>query len=689
MGKVNKLNLLIIMGLSLVLSILPNACKKIDPDLNTVSGPVNDIENLVIANDFDFKTTKTIAINIMVLNNQSDPISKIPLKFFTAKVSGPQSNLSDKRIIMQGLSNASGIFQAEVSIPAYIEDIFLSTDYLGLLQQVRLPIKNNSIYYVLGGKNSYKGNEESQIRSTQTNSYQTLGTWNSLGVPNYLEPFPDTISTSFLSDLNATLPEYIPLPQTHPQYFQSNNDFSLRLQDSADVWVTFVHEGANWLNSLGFYYYNENNPPTSDTQIVNKTIIYPNVSYAGGGGGLYTGDKVYLGNFPAGTVIQWFLVSQGWDPVTATVGDGLYTHYYSQSEFNIESDSALRQHSVLLWYTQEELFLLGFEDINREDWACDHDFNDAVFYISADPYSAVVTTGLQPMDTSVDSDGDGVSDSFDEYPNDSTLAYNIYLPSPNYYCTLAFEDLWPETGDYDFNDLVIGYNFQMVANANNYIAQMTANYKLIASGANYHNAFGIELPFSPSYVSSVTGGMYTDNCFTINPNGTEADQSKAVIFAFEDALDLLNYPGTGIGVNTTPGLTPSPVIDIQQVITFSSGLTLSDFGTIPFNPFIVVNQNRSHEVHLIDYPPTDLASVALFGSGMDDSDPPNGKYYRTVNKLPFGINLPEDFDYPIEESPVNDAYLKFNQWAESSGALYPDWFTGMQGYRNESLIYYP
>lgn len=66
-----------------------------------------------------------------------------------------------------------------------------------------------------------------------------------------------------------------------------------------------------------------------------------------------------------------------------------------------------------------------------------------------------------------DVDGDGVSDADDDYPNDASLAYNNYYPDPVEKATLAFEDLWPSYGDYDFNDVIIDFSVNTVTNANN------------------------------------------------------------------------------------------------------------------------------------------------------------------------------------------------------------------------------
>jgi len=53
-----------------------------------------------------------------------------------------------------------------------------------------------------------------------------------------------------------------------------------------------------------------------------------------------------------------------------------------------------------------------------------------------------------------DSDGDGIQDADDDFPNDPARAFINFFPAAGY-GSLAFEDLWPGKGDYDFNDLVV------------------------------------------------------------------------------------------------------------------------------------------------------------------------------------------------------------------------------------------
>jgi LruC domain-containing protein len=82
-----------------------------------------------------------------------------------------------------------------------------------------------------------------------------------------------------------------------------------------------------------------------------------------------------------------------------------------------------------------------------------------------------------------------------------------------------------------------------------------------------------------------------------------------------------------------------------------------------------------------------LANAAFFGSGDDISNPQSGKYYKAKGNLPFAINIPVSFAYPMERAPINQGHLKFTDWAKSGGSLYSDWYKNLNGYRLDSKIF--
>ena len=114
---------------------------------------------------------------------------------------------------------------------------------------------------------------------------------------------------------------------------------------------------------------------------------------------------------------------------------------------------------------------------------------------------------------------------------------------------------------------------------------------------------------------------------------------------------------------------------------------LSDFQPENFNPFLIVDMERGKEIHLPDYAPTSLVDRSYFGQMDDNSDPANGRYYKTETQLPWAINIIESFDYTNEHAQVTQGHLRFADWAESGGDLYPDWFKNKSGYRSAAHIY--
>jgi len=300
---------------------------------------------------------------------------------------------------------------------------------------------------------------------------------------------------------------------------------------------------------------------------------------------------------------------------------------------------------------------------------------------------AIITVTITPPGT--DTDGDGCTDDVDDYPNDPTRCFDNYFPA-NGNGTLAYEDLWPAQGDYDFNDLVCDYRFKTVTNNNNKVVEIFGSFTIKAFGAAFHNGFGFQLPnnnVAPASLT-VTGYDLRENYINLGSNGLEQGQAKPTIIVYDDAYNLMPHPGQGIGVNTTPGAPYVTPVTITVHMTFSSPLyNMAQINIGNFNPFIIIDKSRDMEVHLPDYPPTSLANPGYFGQVQDDSNPLTGRYYKTVNNLPWAINIYESFAYPKEKVDIINTYNHFIEWATSGGTAYPNWYKNLPGYRNSGNIY--
>lgn len=264
-----------------------------------------------------------------------------------------------------------------------------------------------------------------------------------------------------------------------------------------------------------------------------------------------------------------------------------------------------------------------------------------------------------------DTDGDGIIDLDDVYPQDANKAFEVFTPSKYGLGTLAFEDLWPSTGDYDFNDLALNYNAVAILNSQNLVVQLDFTYKVKSNGAGYTNGFGIEFEnILPSQIQSITGTSLNHNYITLNANGTEAGQNNAVVILFDDAAKML-------------------LKETTLSIKFTQPISTNVLGVAPFNPFLIINKTRNKEVHLPNGHTTNLGQKNYQIAGVNKD--PDGNYLSN-NGLPWAISIIHDFKVPKEKVAINQAYNFFTQWATSGGANYQDWYKDNPGNRNDDLI---
>ena len=636
-----------------VLTVL-HSCMKIDEDSESY---VEDTRNVIeegpmaglnVPNNFSFNTSSSATISLKVPEFLRGAGFALHLN----------ANENDTVPMATGSFDERGEFSQYFQFPSTQESITVRSRYVGLIDSITVPIVNGQavfdygLFYQSAYSTSGKklGMTKKVIDSFESNGYTFLSTFDSEGVPNNLMA-PDTIERSLLDDVNASLPERQRLPNVHPEYL-AGKETNLILTEESDVWVTFLSENAGWRNSLGYYTYPVGEEPTSIEEIDTHYIIFPNISMRYSGGGLVPGDKVHLGRFPANTVVSWFLVAQGY--TGNGVGDGIAT-YYSQPEFNEEADDELKKHMVMLYDATRELTILAFEDVPRDRIGCDQDFNDAIFYATSNPVDAIKVDNVAKVAVANDEDNDGINDELDDFPNDINLAFVTHVPAADSRGTLAFEDLWPSKGDFDFNDLVVSYHYKLISNANHLVTKIETNFKVEHIGASFNNGFAITFPIAPSTIEIVENQLLTNNYIVVNSNGTESGTAadETVIVIADDTQGLVG-------------------MELNIDITFNSPIDRQSLGPIPFNPFMMVDGIREKEVHLPDFRPTSKA--AFLGEGNDDSDATINRFYKTDENIPWALHIYHSFDPPQERTPITVEYPRFKAWANSGGEMEQDWF---------------
>lgn len=617
----------------------------IDDDNDEEENPLGDF---TVSASFDYTTSRTIDVTLDVPTFLSGAVFSLYSKV------GTQDSISFGRATF----DANGHFEESFMIQAQVDSLLVISDYIGLTKDIRLPVENGTVSYdyrplyersTSGKRKTIREANKGFSNITGKVSYTYLSGFDSQGVPSEME-LPDVIEQNLLDDVNASLPERSKVPEANPHFLSNSSESSMVLTDLADVWVTFVSEGAGYRNALGYYSYPVGEEPASVDDITAHNIIFPNVSMVGSSGGLVPGDRVLLGRFQPNTVISWFVVSNGWNG--SGVGDGINI-FYSEPSFNPES-SSLNTHVVQLYDSTREINFLAFEDLRR-DQNSDEDFNDAVFYARANPVESIELTNVVALIPANDEDGDGVNDELDDFPFDVNKAFNNFSPSENLSGVLAYEDLWPSQGDYDFNDLVVSYSYNLITNASNQVTSIEGTFIIDNIGGAFQNGFGLFFPIDPSTVESVQGQIVNADFMNLNANGTESGMAanETVVFVAGNVIEM-------------EGDTIELVIDLNTPVSYEQ------LGSVPFNPFLISNGDRAKEIHLPDFEPTSKAG--FLGTSNDDSDPTANRYYKTSANLPWALNIFDDFVPPQEMVPINIEYPKFANWANSGGTEDLDWY---------------
>ncbi|MFK8055111.1 MAG: DUF4114 domain-containing protein [Saprospiraceae bacterium] len=327
-----------------------------------------NIEDLVGKAGFDYQTTQTVEFALNALNSDGTaPIATVSVEIYTTTTNERLS------LLARGNTDRTGIWKPELTIPADVDSLTLKVLTPGFPQWHKITTNSAVVNYTFGADNTTGRILQDPIipqddpgfkNNTQTlgsrSGYSYIGTVNSSGIPSYLTT-PAEVGDNILDFVAANLPENRPVPEFNPQYLEENISSNIIFDEDGELWVSFIHEGAGYRNSVGYFTFDPNNPPTTVADIDARTILFPNTSYAGSGGGLNTGDRIYLGTFEKGTGVGWFLVPNGWNGNTSTVNESSTTRY-SFEDLNTFTSPESRSHALLLNNNSEEFLIVAFED---------------------------------------------------------------------------------------------------------------------------------------------------------------------------------------------------------------------------------------------------------------------------------------------------------------------------------------
>ncbi len=276
----------------------------------------------------------------------------------------------------------------------------------------------------------------------------------------------------------------------------------------------------------------------------------------------------------------------------------------------------------------------------------------------------------------------------------------------NYY-TAAFEDNWPETGDFDLNDVVTYYRTTIISKDDE-VLRFDLTGTITAYGASYGNGLGWKLnDFAESDINLQLArleknGVTRPNIspFTGEDKDIASPSGDLVVVASLNLLNDIPINGECQFHRTNPSCSAS--LESEQMtfsisLPFNEGSEPSVSSLMPLNggdPFIfgpghgsyhgdsfTTSPGKELEIHTSDFPPTTRGTLVgdFYGTADDDSDSTSSKYYRTTSNLPWGILISSSWNHPSEYIDISNAYPDFAEWATSGGISKPTWYLNPNG----------
>lgn len=241
----------------------------------------------------------------------------------------------------------------------------------------------------------------------------------------------------------------------------------------------------------------------------------------------------------------------------------------------------------------------------------------------------------------------------------------IQRPGSQNFNLVGYEDLYPRQGDYDFNDLIVAYNYSLGVNGQGKVEKMTATAYMLARGSTYRHSWTLKVPFSGAS-SAVTSdckvfksdeqaqaSQTTANSVTPIAGGCAAtiDASGFNWNPFVDTVSL--FPGTDASIlsvaaspiNANNSMIRGPKATLAM--TISDPVLLSKFQSD--DPWIRVtrNDNTTIDVHLTD---------------------------KDSNNFPFAMMMPSVWKWPLEGKEIASAYSNFLTFVSSAGTSSLTWY---------------
>lgn len=269
-----------------------------------------------------------------------------------------------------------------------------------------------------------------------------------------------------------------------------------------------------------------------------------------------------------------------------------------------------------------------------------------------------------------------------------------YFDYPAGWGTVMFEDLFPGTGDYDFNDfvasymIVVEYPWKNGAYDTQHANQIRVQLRLRALGGAKDYTPYVRVVGLNKNIASLPAFAYNDNPLYPNPkiinnttdgvkvNLADSPYTSDVIVEFKNLNGTNPYKISGTPYyNTTRGMAikQSQLTEVDVYIPLSEEVDVKTLLDDKIDIFIARKDkatNEIHEIHLRGFEPV-FSKYDYSANGVSKTVP-----YASKDNLVWGIKVPMGISFLHAAENVNycAAYKDFAAWATSGANTNKDWY---------------
>ena len=234
-------------------------------------------------------------------------------------------------------------------------------------------------------------------------------------------------------------------------------------------------------------------------------------------------------------------------------------------------------------------------------------------------------------------------------------ATEAHYPDKALWATLAWEDLYPNPGDADYNDIVVNFRIEENYASDGQLETVHMDFIPVARGAGYNHKMLIsldgEIDQSNNINVTTTPALLTDSPVLVTYKNLATNTSHTRTFDSSENVVIFDSTRQAMGAGFANVYENADTISPRWMTSIDINLTNDDnmisngliSGAFNYRPYIHVN-NTNMDI--------DLYQVNA-ENGMVDA-----------NGYPFGLIVPVDWSWPNERVHIDTVYPHFEEYRQ-------------------------